>query len=157
MYHNLGIQDIFTMCFGLAELWKMLLKSLSVLFLGYYNRSTCLHRELRCLSVRVPHLQKCLEAAFRKCASVDVASMYTARARFRDTGLCQGTDCQLSLHVCPWTLILQERNQHIFIFLPCHFRWPCGSWPNIHASLTCKTRSTFIIENASFCPAPLMM
>lgn len=108
------------MCFGLAELWKMLLKSLSlsVLFLGHFNTSVCLHRQFRCLSLRVSHPQKCLEAAFRKCASVSVVFLYTTRACFRDTGVCQGTDWQFGLHMHPWTLdFAREINMSASFFL----------------------------------------
>lgn len=152
MYHNLGIQDIFTICFGLAELWEMLLKSLSLFYSWGMVAQASACTEFRCLSVRVSHSQKCLEA-FRKCACVGIVFMYATRACFKDTGVCQSTDWQFSWHMYPWTLILQEKINMSFCvlitqkstLLPCHFRWPYGSWPNIRASLTCTTRWLFII------------
>lgn len=43
--------------------------------------------------------------------------MYATRTCFRDTGVCQGTDWQFSLHMYAQNLIFARENQHVFFFL----------------------------------------
>lgn len=79
--------------------------------------------------------------------------MYATRTCFRDTGVCQGTDWQFSLHMYAQNLILQEKINTSFSFLSFQMAiWKLIKYPcifdmqdkvNIH-NTECQVLSRFL-------------